>query len=310
MQVGLFEQTRKKGNPMKEIKSSSKHSSRNMSYSISFVVMILLAAWLYPKFQSKPINSERTTSPQMINNVENSADRSSQTAAPHQPHMVPAQPEPVSPQSSEHATRNQIFSKLESETTLSDVCNSIEKIDRKQNEPLRRDEVFARLEDSVFKRSSDPLIESVKPILKFALRNPALRGFLGIRDDSNPTVALDQSIFEKYKALEQNQKQIEAILDQSYLLLMLGRSVELKPELVSDPEVMNYCRSIEANLNSLNTGNFKEQKKKFNEYLTAIELKPDDIGFYPEYQTDLKIEHDDKSFAYNIGWVKMLWTSN
>jgi hypothetical protein len=199
---------------------------------------------------------------------------------------------------------------LESQSTLSSVCGSLSKINRKQNEPIEPDELSERFEDSVFGRSFDPVLESVKPIVKFALKKRALRGFLGQPDDMNDTVAPDQRAFNRYQALAASREEIEQILDQSYLLMMMGRSVELNPGLASDPHLISYCDSIESELNHLTATNFTEQKKLFREFLRSAQIQPDSIGFDPEYKTDLKLELlDGAGTSFNVGWLRELYAS-
>jgi hypothetical protein len=215
--------------------------------------------------------------------------------------VEPMSGSPISPET---------LQRLESSSTLSSVCSSISRIDRKQNEPIPREQLAKRFEDSVFDRSADPTFESVKPIVKFVLQRPSLRHLLGLTNDINQSTGGVQTAYDEYRALADNQTNLKAILDQSYLLLMLGRSVEIKPELASDLNVMKYCEALEGNINSLGAVDFKAQKKSFDEFLKAANIKPDSIGYEPEYETDLRLEYERNTYSYNVGWLRNLWASN
>lgn len=86
----------------------------------------------------------------------------------------------------------------------------------------------------------------------FVLQKPALRGLVGVADDSNTSLGA----IEKFKALVTNRQQMENILDQSYLLLMIGRTVELDPKLAADPMSQSICNAIESKINSLDEAKF------------------------------------------------------
>jgi hypothetical protein len=195
-----------------------------------------------------------------------------------------------------------VIQKLESESTLSSVCGSLDKIDRKQNAPLGLGEWHKRFEDSVFGRSMDPTFESVKPVLRFVFKKPMLKGmtehFPDISSGLNPV------------ALMANRKQMELILDQSYLLMMIGRTVDLNPKLASDPQVVAYCNAIESKLNSLTEVDFDKQKEAFSDFLETVGIEQNAIGFSPEYKTALEVEMRDGSFSFNIGWLEQFLAAN
>jgi hypothetical protein len=291
--------------------SPEKKQSGKISYFAFTVTTLILSVWILSNISSittAPKQAQVSSSPDETPAVSPTFNATPSPLAP----MADSEPLPqfLPTPTASFVFKKEIIAKLESSSKLSSVCESISKMDRKQNEPIPMEKLSERFEDSVFDRSADPTFESLKPILKYVLRKPALRGLVFQKDDSNPSQSTSDQIYEKYKALADNRSQLESIMDQSYLLLMLGRSVDVKPELASDPDVENYCYAIEAKLNNLSKVDFGAQKQAFGEFLKIAGIDPGLIGFDPGYKTDLHIEMDGTSYSYNLGWIRLLWASN
>lgn len=202
-----------------------------------------------------------------------------------------------------------MFKKLEDKNApLSAVCKSLGKIDRKQNAAVKAEEFSDRFKDSVLGRSSDPAFASVQPIVRYVLKDPALKRILGRESEEKTGLDGDASVraLLMYRALLSNRQQLEHVLNQSYLLLMLGRTVERNPELAKSPQVKKYCNAIETELNDLKPVDFSEEKRGFLEFLHASNIEPASIGFDPEYKTDIDIELDGDSYSYQTGWLTKL----
>jgi hypothetical protein len=227
-------------------------------------------------------------------------------APPYIPNLeeIRAAEYPENPPQQADYFNDEILARLEdTNKPLSSVCASLSNIDRKQNGKFSRKEILKRFEDSVLGVSRDPAIESIQPVLRFVLKRPELMGLLKL-DPSTKGVDAASRTLRKYRALMMNQRQLEQVMDQSYLLLMLGRSIEKKPRLASATYVMQYCQTIEDDLNNLKATNFEADKKTFMEFLAASKIDPASIGFDPQYKTDLELEQDGNSYSFNVGWMK------
>jgi hypothetical protein len=191
---------------------------------------------------------------------------------------------------------------------LSSVCGTLPKIDREQNKIFSQEELTKRFEDSVFGRSADPTFESVKPILRYMLSQPSLKAILG-RDESLERSPATMRAYTKYQGLLMNRERLESILDQTYLLYMLGKSVAMNPELANDREVMNYCNAIESELNQNGKSDFLAEKKAFAEFLKTAKIDPDMIGFDPKYKSDIDLQLAGDALGGNIGWLNGVTTT-
>jgi hypothetical protein len=286
--------------------------SKELGYFTFFVCLAPVSIWIASNIISstQPQSTEVKAHNEVLTTTEEQMPVDIPAILPPELENIVSELPPAAQMPARSQFRPEIIRRLESSSILSSVCSSIAKMDRKQNEPITREQLAKRFEDSVFDRSSDPTFESVKPILKFVLRKPSLRHVLGLKNDINQSTGGVQAAYDEYKALADNQEQLKAILDQSYLLLMLGRSAELKPELASDTDVMRYCQAVEGNLNSLGAVDFTVQKKIFGEFLKAADIEPESIGYEPEYETDLRLEYERNTYSYNVGWIRKLWASN
>jgi hypothetical protein len=285
---------------MKTRKIKNKFARNQLSTSAFFVCLIILGMAAMSSRHS-PIGSEQkhptssvtkklqdTMVPALASGTlpaENSAVRSS----PQVPH---ARHEPQS------MFDLAVLRKLEDPTApLSAVCDKISKLDPRDLGQLNKKPHAERLDDSVLGRTLDPAFESVQPALRYALTQPSLKGVVANYD---PRISLSDA----YKALTGHREELEYILDQSYLLFMLSRSVEANPALASNPQVTGYCNIIESSLNEMKPVNFEKEKRAFSEWLAAVKVDPNSIGYDPGYKSDLDIELEETTFSYKVGWLK------
>lgn len=45
------------------------------------------------------------------------------------------------------------------------------------------------------------------------------------------------------------------------------------------------------------------QKKNFKDFLKATQIRPEDIGYDPEYKTNLDVEREGDAYSFNVGWT-------
>ncbi len=290
-----------------------KHKTRHKKSSSSLFAIttgLISAVTLYVWIASNP------TQPAQPKKRVEETKLASNSAKPLNPRQSPLEDDvqntPVPAESDETAEGQSIFSestfKILEDTSapLSSVCSSLTKIDRKQNGPLKGEEIGKRFEDSVHGRSADPALASVQPIVRFVLTRPAFKGLFDRNLATAQQVHATERAFRKYRAIFSNRDQLEHVMNQSYLLHMLGRSVEINPDLAMDPNVMRYCNAIESELNDLRVTNFEDESKAFLEFLNAANIDPSAIGFNPNYKTSLNVEVNGDSLSFHMGWIHSL----
>ncbi len=181
----------------------------------------------------------------------------------------------------------------------------------KQTGSISSSDFSKRLEDSTFDKSSDPLMESLKPVLKYALQQPHMKDLIKEVQEAPPSEQSSlmnktdfyYSAYKAYQEMMANQKNMESILDRSYLTMMFGRLLEARPELASDPQVLGYCEAIEKQLNEGRNSNFGEEKKAFLDFLQQVQVDPKRIGFDSNYQTKLQVEFGKSGLHFKGGWL-------
>lgn len=202
-----------------------------------------------------------------------------------------------------------IFDHLEDETMpLSSVCSSLSGIDRSQTKTINSEDLSRRLRESILGRSKDPTALSLQPILRFYLSQPLIKEMNGRGTTDIFAIEAKSKTLAKFQVIKAHQAQMEHIMDQSYLLLMMGRVAQQNPHLASDPNVLVYCDQIEATINNLNIIDFNREKEEFSHFLAETKIDPKSIGFDPSYKTNLAVEWDSRGvLSHSLGWVGDLW---
>jgi hypothetical protein len=72
---------------------------------------------------------------------------------------------------------------------------------------------------------------------------------------------------------------------------------------LNDSAVLNYCQDIENNLNASSPIHFKEERQAFNEFMQETGVDPKDVGYDPNYHTELKVELNKGSLLMKGGWI-------
>lgn len=194
---------------------------------------------------------------------------------------------------------------------LSEACRTLRSMNVKQTVKMSSGEFGQRFQDSMLDKSSDPLMESFKPILKYTLQQPYMKDVVKAVMDTQPGEQdslmgkkdFYYTIYKAYGEMMSNQKGMESILDRNYLTMMFGRLLEIRPELATDPQVLEYCEAIESKLNEGGISNFVEEKKAFLDFLYEVQVDPKQIGFDSNYQTKLQIEFGKNGLHFKGGWL-------
>ncbi|MBC7421136.1 MAG: hypothetical protein H7328_10445 [Bdellovibrio sp.] len=179
---------------------------------------------------------------------------------------------------------------------MSNVCSSLKNARTgmyKTNSEI--DQAFA---GSILSDKADPRIQAMKPFLRYMFQLPKMNEL--VRDAEAAAARGEDSLADKalfyskiYSALMEVQsrsKDLEAILDRSYLFLGLNNLVALKPELANDSRVQNYCSTIEIAFNQKRAVAYDEERADFLNFLNDVDVHAADINFDPTYKTEINFE--------------------
>jgi hypothetical protein len=217
--------------------------------------------------------------------------------------------EPESPESTE--SLKELEALMDERKPLSEACRTLRSMNVKQAEKMSSSEFGQRLQDSMNDKSSDPLMESFKPILKYTVQQPNMKDLIkavmdaptGEQDSLMGKAGFYNLAYKAYQEMMGNKKSMESILDRNYLTMMFGRVLEVRPELASDPQVLSYCEAIEKQLNEGHISDFGEEKRAFLDFLQEAQVDPKQIGFDSNYQTKLQVEFGKNGLHFKGGWL-------
>ena len=219
--------------------------------------------------------------------------------------------DPSPSNSMEEDSRLALAPLIDTRKPLSAACRTLTSMDRKQTEKLNPKEFGRRFQDSLLDKSSDPLMESLKPVLKLTLTQPSMQELIAKVEAAQPEERTSlmskmdfySSAYSAYQEMIQNKPNMEHVLVQSYLTMMLGRVIEVRPDLAQNRHVLDYCEQIEKILNEGEATDFQEAKRAFMDFLSEVNVDPNSIGFDPHYKTRVQIKFDKSGLHFRGGWI-------
>lgn len=164
----------------------------------------------------------------------------------------------------------------------------------------------------------DPLVESAAPLFRFMTRLDSMRDLFDMVEKAE--AENDQSLPQKAwfyakvamvaKEIRANKENIDRILMKTYNMYMLTKVVAQRPELARDPATLNYCEQIEKNINYSMDYNPEEQAQELQKFMDYAKINPKDIGYDPQYRSDVKFKSDNGSFTLSQIWVEQLFAAD
>lgn len=270
----------------------------------AFIGLILLLPSASQIKSSFTASKSSTPFEEVKSNVEVTADQNGEAA--------PANSASVSetPAKSENSLK-ELEDLMDERKPLSEACHTLRNIGVKQAGAVSPSDLGKRLQDSMLDKSSDPLVESLKPVLKLTLQQPHMKVLIQQVMDAPPgeqNSLMDKkdfyySAYQAYQEMTANKTNMESVLDRSYLTMMFGRLLEVRPELANDPQVLSYCETVEKQLNEGQSPNFGEEKKAFADFLQEVKVDPKQIGFDSSYQTKLQVDFGKNGLHFKGGWL-------
>lgn len=195
---------------------------------------------------------------------------------------------------------------------LAEVCGNLRYSHKVQLNGYSLKDFGQAYKDSVISSEKDPVIQAIKPSLRYIFRQPQMRGLLTLALESSEK-GEDESLMGKaefynkaysaYRELQARQKNVEQIMDRSYQLMILSKVMAKKPLLINDVAVKNYCQDLEAALNNSNPTNYEEERKEFSAFMQESGVDPKEVGYDPNYRTQLSISMGSKTMRMDGGWI-------
>lgn len=200
---------------------------------------------------------------------------------------------------------------------LSNVCASLDNAGKSRLNGYSFKEFGERYKQSVLgdERDRDPLIQSIKPTLRYLFSETSLKDLVAEAQEAADR-GEDDSLMNKagfyakayaaYREILSNRDQINNIMDRSYHLMILSKVVAKKPELLSDNRVHDYCSEIENALNGSNPISWVDEREEFNKFMDYSGVDPKEVGYDPNYRTQVKVEYSKKGVQVHGGWIDSL----
>lgn len=202
---------------------------------------------------------------------------------------------------------------------LSEVCPSLIKADHFSMEILDPKDFGKRFEQSMNGKTSDPLMESIKPAFRHIFGQSSMKELFKEIESARSEVEASsiiskvgfyKKLYDVYTEMKENQQALEQIMDKSYLLLMFARAVEKKPDLKSDANVVAYCMDLENLLNESQDVDYQKTKEQFTDFLEQNSIDPKDIGFEPKYKTHLQFSYSKSNMQFSGWWFEQILSKN
>jgi hypothetical protein len=201
---------------------------------------------------------------------------------------------------------------ISSEKPISDFCTSLAKANDKVFN--NKKEFRQAFKQSINEDQRDPRIQALKPVARFVLRLPHVAEMTRVAQsavEQNDKSFLKKTEFYGYALvafveLKQHTKEIEDMMDRSYLLYGLNKLVAKNPDVLKDPRLHQYCDKVETAFNQSRPIDFESERKEFLNFLEEVNATPNEINFNPSYKSELKFQMTRKKIQFEGGWVNDL----
>jgi hypothetical protein len=204
---------------------------------------------------------------------------------------------------------------LSPQKPLSDFCSSLKNA---------KDGVFEKAEfgqafnQSLDEDKRDPRIQAVKPMLRYVMRLPKMTDM--IQEAQAAVERNDEGFLQKaefyskavkaFGEMKEHKSDIESVMDRSYLLLGLNKLLAKKPELLNDSRLQNYCGGVELSFNQGRPVDYENEKKDFLRFLDDVGANAQEIGFDPNYKSNVNFNFSGRALTFEGGWLSDLVKSD
>lgn len=175
---------------------------------------------------------------------------------------------------------------------------------------LKPEELGEILLDHFTKGPSDPAMEAFMPFMRQFFRYDETRDLFKMIDEAQREG--DQGFLQKaqfyagvakaYAKVSGSKAEFDRIGDRTYHLLMIARIADRHPELARDRAVGDYCRQIQGALNEQKPFG-DEERKAFQDFLSQSGVSAKEIGYDPNYRTNIEFSRKDGGLNFHGGWL-------
>ncbi|WP_413581448.1 hypothetical protein [Bdellovibrio sp. HCB288] len=199
------------------------------------------------------------------------------------------------------------------EVPLASACQELSKAGESGFFPKNTDRTAVKFMDNIVSSQKDPVLESVAPIMRWALRVPGISDVVQMVKDSNGDDSLVQKA-ELYRQLyraanyfQNHSEEANQVIQKSYNLHMLSKAVALKPQLASDSSTLSFCEQIQGSLLSNQKLNVEEQVQEMQKFLQDAGIDEKAIGFDANYRAKMQMDLGKGHLSITDSWLEDLF---
>lgn len=203
---------------------------------------------------------------------------------------------------------------LDPQTPLLNFCPYLENAKKRESETYNGHELGEAFAKNATSEDKDPVIESLLPFIRYTVRLSEVEKL--IQQAMTAAEQNDESFMKKAEflsqlvrvkaQLSQETPQLEKMMDQSYLFFMLSKVARLHPDLARDPSVLRYCEDMQTAFNDQPQLDLSSRRESFSEFLAENNISPQEIGYDPNYRTDLASDVGPDGIKIGGGWIGSL----
>lgn len=195
---------------------------------------------------------------------------------------------------------------------LSQFCNYLRNAPQSNTKGYTFTEFGQKFKDSVMSEDKDPIIQAIKPTLRFVMQLPQMKEMIrqaqeaadkGETDSLMQKAAFYKQALGAYTELLSHKVEAEEVMDRSYQMMIMAKVIAEKPQLLSDNRVDDYCRSIESAINSKTKVSWSEEQNEFSKFLEETGVDPKSVGYDPNYKTKLDTTYGPAGLNMKGGWI-------
>lgn len=149
---------------------------------------------------------------------------------------------------------------------------------------------------------SDPYLETILPMLRFAFRGPKLKGLLDdvVTAKGNGETGLGEKlgfmakIASAASELNSEIEDLNHMADRGYQAYILTRILEKRPQMLAAPELKDFCQHIENGANSETKIDYDGDAKLLLRLLEKSDLTASEVGYDPNYRSKMNVTFSSK----------------
>lgn len=199
---------------------------------------------------------------------------------------------------------------------LVDACRFIEQAPSSRVFIHAPEASVQELQEALVSGKNDPVAESIVPVFRFLFRSSEIptivrqietaEADMGLMDKTELYIRIYQSL----SFLSDHEKDLNLLLQKSYDLNTLMRTVALNPPLAHDATVVNMCQHIEQSILSQGPFDIDKQATEITHLLQQNNISPQGVGFDPTYRAHILTDFSGTSFSLDEPWLSKIFAKD